>query len=155
PTFTTCEVTITKLTKVTATFDFATYPLTVVKKGSGEGTVTSNPIGINCGSECSHEFKVGTKVKLSQVPKEDSEFLGWGGVCSGTSTCEATMSEAKEATATFGALPQAIVKPTHPVSYAEATLHGEVQTAELETEYRFDYLTKAEYEEDESFGCAQ
>ena len=84
PAFAKCEVMITKLTKVTATFDFATYPLTVIKEGSGEGTVTSIPVGINCGSECTREYKVDTEVKLSQSTSEGSNFLGWGGACSGT-----------------------------------------------------------------------
>ena len=66
------------------------------------------------------------------------------------------MTEAKEVTATLRALPQAIARPAPPISYNEATLRGEVQTAELETEYRFEYLTQAQFEEEgESFEGAQ
>jgi hypothetical protein len=151
-----CEVTITELTKVTATFDVAIYPLNVKKEGSGEGTVTSNPPGIDCGAECSHEFKFGEKIKLNQEAKKGSEFGGWGGACSGTGACEVTISEATDVSATFKALPQATVFQPHPVAYTEATLRGEVQTAELETEYRFEYLTQAQFEEEgESFEGAQ
>jgi sugar lactone lactonase YvrE len=159
PAFAKCEVMITKLTKVTATFDFATYPLTVIKEGSGEGTVTSDPVGINCGSDCTHEYKVDTEVELGQSTSEGSEFLGWGGACSGTEPtepCKVKVTEAEEVTATFAALPQAIAKPPHPIAYTEATLRGEVDTAELETEYRFEYLTQTQFEEEgESFEGAQ
>jgi hypothetical protein len=90
------------------------------------------------------------------VAKGESQFIEWGGACSGAGACEVTVSEAKEVIATFRALPQAIAKPPHPIAYTEATLRGEIQTAELETEYRFEYLTEAEYEEDgESFEGAQ
>ena len=41
------------------------HTLTVVKAGSGSGTVTSSPTGIECGSTCSHTYPDGTKVTLS------------------------------------------------------------------------------------------
>ena len=39
--------------------------LTVSKNGTGTGTVTSNPAGINCGSTCSAGFSNGTMVTLT------------------------------------------------------------------------------------------
>ena len=78
------------------------FPLTVTKEGSGEGTVTSSPAGIECGSECEAEFEEGTEVTLSASPEAGSEFSGWSGAgCSGTGTCVVTMEEAEEVTATF------------------------------------------------------
>ena len=41
------------------------YLLTVSKTGNGEGTVTSNPAGINCGSDCTQYYNNGTIVNLS------------------------------------------------------------------------------------------
>jgi sugar lactone lactonase YvrE len=151
-----CLVKMDKAHEVKAIFTVATYPLTVIKKGNGEGTVTSNPAGINCGSQCTHEYEFGKEVKLSQVTEEGSEFSGWGGACSGKGACEVKVEGPVEVTATFKALAQVTVTQPHPIAYTEATLHGEVQTAELETEYRFEYLTQAQFEEDgESFEGAQ
>src|SRR5437868_5285556 len=48
----TCHVTMDQARHVTAKFT-AHYKLTVSKFGSGHGTVTSSPGGINCGSTCS------------------------------------------------------------------------------------------------------
>ena len=53
--------------------------LTVVKSGGGSGTVTSNPAGINCGSDCSASFTNGTSVTLTATPASGSTFAGWEG----------------------------------------------------------------------------
>src|SRR5688500_9569504 len=64
-----------------------TFNLQVQKSGTGSGTVTSNPTGINCGTTCSRSFSGGTSVTLSAVPASGSVFAGWsGGGCSGTGT---------------------------------------------------------------------
>jgi len=78
-----------------------TYTLTVSKDGTGSGTVTSNPAGINCGSDCSEDYADGTSVTLTATPADDSEFAGWSGACTGTGTCSVTMTESKSVTATF------------------------------------------------------
>ncbi len=151
-----CLITMSEARAVKAIFAVATYPLTVVKEGTGEGKVTSSPAGIDCGEACSHEFELGQKAQLSQVAEAGSEFREWGGACSGKGPCEVTIAKATEVTATFRALPQAIVKQPHPIAYTEATLRGEVMTAQLETEYHFEYLTQQQYEEEgESFEGAQ
>ncbi len=74
--------------------------LTINKIGSG--TVTSSPVGINCGSTCSYAFVYNTVVTLTASPTPPSTFGGWSGEgCSGTGTCTVTMSAAKSVTATF------------------------------------------------------
>jgi hypothetical protein len=83
-----------------------TFPLTVTPEGAGLGTVTSTPAGIDCGSECEAEFEEGEEVELSQSAETGSEFVEWGGACSGTGSCEVTMDEAKEVTATFELTPE-------------------------------------------------
>ena len=77
--------------------------LTVVKNGSGSGTVTSSPAGINCGATCSASFGAGTAVTLSATPTSAaSTFTGWlGGGCTGISTCTKTLSAAANVSATF------------------------------------------------------
>jgi hypothetical protein len=42
--------------------------LTVTSSGNGDGTVTSSPEGIDCGSVCSHPFADGTEVTLTASP---------------------------------------------------------------------------------------
>jgi hypothetical protein len=81
--------------------------LTVSNQGSGTGTVTSSPSGINCGSTCSSSFDQGTQVKLTASPSSGSTFAGWsGGGCSGTGTCQVTLNSDTAITATFNALPK-------------------------------------------------
>ena len=50
---------------VTATFTLNAYTLTVAKAGTGSGTVTSSPAGINCGADCSEPYNSGTVVTLT------------------------------------------------------------------------------------------
>ena len=70
---------ITKLTP-----DFLTqYLLSISKGGTGEGTVTSLPTGIDCGSTCQKPFNYNLKIKLTAAPKENSVFdeTSWTGGC--------------------------------------------------------------------------
>jgi hypothetical protein len=76
--------------------------LTVSKVGTGSGTVTSNLTGINCGSTCSAQFTYGTLVTLTAAKAAGSSFAGWSGEgCSGIGTCQVTMTQARNVTATF------------------------------------------------------
>ena len=77
--------------------------LTVVRNGSGSGTVTSSPAGINCGATCNVTFPAGTAVTLTATPTSAaSTFTGWlGNGCTGTSTCTKTLAAAGNVSATF------------------------------------------------------
>ncbi len=76
--------------------------LTVSKDGTGSGTVTSAPSGINCGGDCTEDYAADTEVTLTASATAGSEFIGWsGGGCSGTGVCVVTMSAAQSVTATF------------------------------------------------------
>ena len=79
------------------------YQLTVSKPGSGTGTVTSDPTGIDCGVTCSFNFEESTVVTLTAVVDTGSTFTGWSGEgCTGTGTCVVNMGTAdKSVTATF------------------------------------------------------
>ena len=79
-----------------------TATLTISKSGTGSGTVTSSPAGINCGSDCSEIFTSGTTVTLTAISAAGSDFIGWSGVgCSGTGTCTLTLSTDASVTARF------------------------------------------------------
>ncbi len=78
------------------------YALTVIKTGTGSGTVTSNPAGINCGSDCSETYSKVQSVKLTAKADTNSTFTGWsGGGCSGTGTCQVTVDSAITVTTGF------------------------------------------------------
>jgi len=70
------------------------FVLSISRTGSGAGTVTSSPAGINCGADCSQSYSSGTSVSLTAKPDSDSTFTGWvGGDCAGTGTCTVTMDK--------------------------------------------------------------
>ena len=78
--------------------------LSVVREGVGSGTVTSNPLGVECGATCSAPFDSGTVVTLTATPANGSTFEGWtGGGCPGTGTCTLTLTADTTVFARFGA----------------------------------------------------
>jgi hypothetical protein len=97
----TCIVAMTQAQTVTATFAIATYTLTVSHAGTGDGRVTSSPVGINCGLACNGVYNYNTSLSLTATPFSGSVFSGWSGACSGTGTCSVAMTEAQAVTATF------------------------------------------------------
>jgi fimbrial isopeptide formation D2 family protein len=78
------------------------YDLSVSLTGSGTGSVSSSPAGIACGSDCTEPYDSGTVVTLTAAPSIGSTFGAWSGACSGTLvTCDVTMDQARNVTATF------------------------------------------------------
>jgi hypothetical protein len=96
-----CTVTMGASQNVTATFAVQNYALTVTKAGTGSGTVTSNPTGINCGTTCTTNYNYNTAVTLTAAAPTGSTFTGWSGACTGTGNCTVAMSAARAVTATF------------------------------------------------------
>jgi hypothetical protein len=78
---------------------------TLTVQVSGAGTVISSPAGINCGTDCSEDYEVGTVVTLAAHAGAGSVFLEWSGACTGTDPCQVMMDSAKEVTATFSPMP--------------------------------------------------
>ena len=109
----TCLVSMTINQNVTATFTGMTstpppstvqFTLTVAKGGTGNGTITSLPVGIVCGADCTEPYVEGTVVTLAASPDAGSTFAGWsGGGCSGTGTCVVSMTTNLTVTATLNA----------------------------------------------------
>ncbi|MCC6993022.1 MAG: hypothetical protein IT370_00195 [Deltaproteobacteria bacterium] len=97
----TCTVTMTAAQTVTASFAPLVYQLTVSRGGAG--TVTSSPLGIDCGADCTESYPYGTMVTLTASPAAGSSFAGWSGACAGTApTCTVAMTTARSVSATFG-----------------------------------------------------
>lgn len=102
--FHTCSVSIDSDKTIKASFALKSPLLTVAKDGSGGGTVTSAPSGINCGTDCSENYAYASTVTLTASPDGTSSFAGWsGGGCSGTGSCTATVDADKTVTAAFNA----------------------------------------------------
>jgi hypothetical protein len=82
----------------------ASATLSVTRRGSATGTVTSAPGGVSCGTTCAAGFTAGSQVTLTATPAAGATFAGWSGACSGAAAqCTLTMSAALTATATFSA----------------------------------------------------
>ena len=74
--------------------------LTVTLAGVGTGGVSSNPVGISCGTDCSETYDAGMSVTLTAIAGSGSLFMGWSGACTG-SACSITMNADTAAVATF------------------------------------------------------
>ena len=87
-----CDGTTTTLdpstTTTTVVGGASSYTLHVDKQGmhsggymnmNGNGRVTSEPVGINCGNDCVGLFDAGLDVTLTAVPNASSYFIGWSG----------------------------------------------------------------------------
>ena len=80
--------------------------VSVVRAGSGSGTVTSAPAGIDCGSVCSARFATGTSVVLTANPASTSTFAGWRGCDSvAGARCTVSVTATRTVTATFEVVP--------------------------------------------------
>jgi alpha-tubulin suppressor-like RCC1 family protein len=107
---TTCTVSMTSTTTVTAIFVLKRFTLTVSDTGIGHGTVTSQPSGINCSSSgspgCRSDFVAGTAVTLTATPAMLSIFNGWTGCdASSGNTCTVSMGANKAVSADFIGVP--------------------------------------------------
>ncbi len=102
-----CTLTMDGTKNVTAIFnrsDQPEYSITVTRRGTGSGLITSTPTGIDCGSLCYAAFNPNQQVTLTAMPANDSIFTGWGGNCSGTElSCSLTVSGRMSLTAGFQA----------------------------------------------------
>lgn len=73
---------------------------------NGNGSVTSDVGGIDCGDTCTASVDDGTTVTLTATPDEGETFTGWGGACSGTEgTCTVTVDGDTNVVANFSGAP--------------------------------------------------
>ena len=93
------SVTMSGAKTVTANFT-QSYTLTISK--TGNGSVTSNPSGISCGTTCSATFSPGSTVTLTATADTGYSFDHWTGATSSNgASCTVTMNATKTVSATF------------------------------------------------------
>jgi uncharacterized repeat protein (TIGR02543 family) len=110
------EVTMSGARSCTATFAPAAFTLGVTR--SAGGRVTSSPLGIDCGADCTHSYAPGTLVTLTASPDAGFQFDGWSQDCSGTNPASPVVMDGdRSCHASFSAVPAqatltvAVVKP--------------------------------------------
>jgi hypothetical protein len=100
-----CRIWIDGPKTVNARYNLASYTLTVTKSGAGSGSVTANPAGISCGTDCTQSYPAQTTVSLTATPFPGSLFGGWSGACyyynTTGNTCTVTMAAAGTIGASF------------------------------------------------------
>jgi len=78
-----------------------TYNLTINKFGTGNGSVSSIPVGTSCGTSCL-SFPANSSVTLSAQASVGSTFAGWAGACTNpTGNCVVYMNNNRLVQATF------------------------------------------------------
>ena len=102
--------------------------VTVERPSGGTGAVTAS--GLTCagggtteGKPCAASYAPNTVVTLTATPDAGGTFVGWGGACSGTGTCQVTLSEAKTVSAWFSGLSN----PTYATAYYHTDAIGSVR----------------------------
>ena len=103
-----CNLNLTTPGSRIVTANFTTAKLTVLRAGSGTGTVTGSAnsgtsVPINCGSICTSNNATGTMLTLTAVPDADSAFSSWTGcnMVAANKSCLVTMTAARMVTATI------------------------------------------------------
>lgn len=94
----TCTVTMNNYKSAVATFTSAgPFLVRVARGGTGRGTITSVPAGIDCGDTCASSFSLNTVITFTATPSTGSTFVGWAnGGCASTGTCVVTSTSAQQ-----------------------------------------------------------
>lgn len=97
-----CAVTMDENQSVSALFQTVSannFTLSVTTVGNG--TVTSTPAGIDCGSNCTQTYSEGTAVSLVATAASGYQFVSWGNACNGSGDCNVQMTDDLSVSATF------------------------------------------------------
>ncbi len=99
-----CDFMLIKHRQITATFlkdPPKLFTLNLDFTGTGSGAVSVSPLGLNCESTCALSIEEGSKLSLTAKPLNATQFVGWSGACSGSSSCILSMTEATTVSAQF------------------------------------------------------
>ena len=100
-----CTVAMSSNRSVTARFSLdepTTYTLTVSNLGTGSGTVSSIPPGIDCGDDCQASFVAGEVVVLEALPAPHSYVASWSGCASiDGNLCSVAMTTERSVSVSF------------------------------------------------------
>ena len=121
--------------------------LTALKAQSGEGKITSEPAGIDCGTTCSAIYDYGATVKLTPEAQGEAVFKEWSG-CEAVveaDKCEVTLTEDLSPEAVFAAAPR-ILGEGFASGETYSNLEGTIDPESEATDYTFQYVTLAHYE---------
>ena len=116
----TCTMVMSSDKTVTANFDRNNPTLIVNKTGSNQGSVTSNPAGINnCTTSCSASFTNGASVILTPTYDNLTTTVTWSG-CNATSNniCTVIMNADRSVTASFNRILCSYIQTTGGDVYA-------------------------------------
>lgn len=105
---------------------------------SGQGTVTSDPVGIDCGSDCSMVIGVGDTIELTATPATDwtfSQWIGCDSVAADVCTLNITVEENRSVSAVFVVTPPSNDNLASAITLTDASLTTSVETqgATMET----------------------
>lgn len=67
----------------------------------GDGTVVSQPAGIDCGDTCERDFVLRRRITLTPDAADGWRFVRWGGRCEGSGTCRFPLRGNRTVTALF------------------------------------------------------
>jgi uncharacterized repeat protein (TIGR02543 family) len=98
----TCMLNLSGPANVSAQFDIGMVSLAV--SVTGNGAITSNPAGIDCGATCMASYSGGTAVTLTAAAQGTDVFGGWGGACGFANlnpTCMLTLNANASVNAVF------------------------------------------------------
>jgi len=140
-----CTVAMNANRSVTATFFKPT--LTVTKGVNGDGTLTSSPAGINCGSTCTALFGYGSTVTLTATPNASSAFKAWSGCDAivAENKCQVTLGANRLAQATFAGAPTVTAQSVR-AHDTTVRFEAEVDPEGEAGKYRFQYVTEDHFQ---------
>jgi sugar lactone lactonase YvrE len=136
------------------------FPLKVTKTGLGNGTITSLPAGIDCGSTCKAEFAADDLIVLRAAPASGSRFAAWSGCdndpIAPEDECEVTMSGAREVSVHFDSRPVVSEEATSQITASSAKLEAKVNPKGKDTTYHFELISEEDWlANGESFSGAE
>jgi hypothetical protein len=87
--------------------------VTITPTGTGSGTITSNPVGMQCPPTCAVAYADTLSVNFTATPASGSTWTKWTGACSSAlSVCSLVVNSNKFTSVYFDLLPQPSPSPT-------------------------------------------